>query len=67
MAPAFAGVGTVREAVVFDDADCCIHIDASASIGRHRVAGLDENEASRDDLRGSPPRLLPILQSAMTR
>jgi hypothetical protein len=44
MAPAFAGVGTVREALAVDGADCCILIDSSASIGLDDVAGLDETE-----------------------
>jgi hypothetical protein len=43
---AFAGVATVREAVVAIDADFCILMDASASMSVRDVAGLDELQAS---------------------
>jgi len=39
---AFAGVATVREAVVAIDADFCILMDASASMIVRDVAGLDD-------------------------
>ena len=44
---AFAGVATVREAVVAIDADFCILMDASASMSVRDVAGLDEQQRSR--------------------
>jgi hypothetical protein len=44
---AFAGNGTVREAVSVDHADCCILMDASAPIGPDNVAGSDEIQRCR--------------------
>jgi hypothetical protein len=41
---AFAGVATVREAVVAIDADFRILMDASASMSVCDVAGLDDEE-----------------------
>ena len=42
LTPAFAGIGTVREEVAVNRADCRILMDASASIDPDNVAGLDE-------------------------
>jgi hypothetical protein len=39
---AFTGIGTVREAVAVNSADCCILMDASVSFGLDNVAGLDD-------------------------
>lgn len=44
----FAGVAIVREAVVTIDADFCILMDASVSIGPDNVAGLDDEERRRE-------------------
>jgi hypothetical protein len=42
LTPAFAGIGTVGEAVAVNYADYCLVIDASASISLDDAAGLDD-------------------------
>jgi len=44
VAPALAGIATVREVVGAINADFCILANASASISVRDVAGLEENE-----------------------
>jgi hypothetical protein len=47
VAPALAGIATVREVVGAINADFCILANASASISVRDVAGLDELRVSR--------------------